>query len=301
MVQSLFVFSQENFTTKENCFINFYNNKLGLGLMDILPKEGFIKIRGYRLHYLQWGEKGFPLIILHSMAMDAHAYDFLSKVLSVEYQILAFDLLDHGDSEKLNGPIGFEEHAEIVWQAIKKLGFSPTVLIEHSLGGILGMILTAKYPDEFKGLVLVDIAPFDLTDKRYAPPRRPPKSFASENEARKFLLETFPKFTKESIENRMKYAFVKCPDGSLCFRGIGEALRPPDVDLWPFVERIRLPTLLLIGGDSGIVSLCVCERMSSFIHDFKAITVKGATHMLPQDKPLEFEREVWSFLASLHT
>lgn len=267
-------------------------------MTSTIPKEGFIKSKGFRLHYLQWGQKGLPLVILHGMTMDAHAYDLFSKTASSEYQVLAFDLLDHGDSEKLTRPVGNKEHAKVIWHAIKQLGFSCSVIIGHSLGGILGMILAAEHPDALKGLVLVDIVPFDLNDNRLEPPKLPPNSFANENKAREFLHETFPKFTKEEIENRLKQALIKLSDGKLRFKGI--MLRLHTVDLWPFVDRIKSPTLLLVGGDSEIVTPEALERMRSLIHDFKAVTVKGATHMLPLDKPLKFEREVRSFLASLH-
>ena len=269
-------------------------------VMSIQPKEGFVTSGGFRLHYLQWGQGGPPLVILPSMGMDAHAYDAFSRAVSGEHRVLAFDLLDHGDSEKLTRPVGQEEHAEVVRGAYRQLGFSPNVLIGHSIGGMLGMILAAKHPDELKGLVLVDIVPFDPTQLRRAPPMEPPESFADEDEAGRYIRQRYPGFTQEAVENRMRYAFTKSPDGGLRFKGIGNTLRGGiRADLWPFVERIRTPTLLLVAGEGRIVTAGALERMRSLIPDFTAVTVEGATHMIPQDRPAAFEREVRAFLARI--
>jgi pimeloyl-ACP methyl ester carboxylesterase len=235
------------------------------------------------------------------MGMDTHTYDTFSTTMVTKHQVLAFDLLDHGESEKLTRPVRREEHAEIVRGAYKQLGFSPNVLIGHSIGGMLGIILAAQYPEELRGLVLVDIAPFDPTLPRSPPPRtEPPESFANEVEARTYLRQRYPGFTQEAIENRTKYAFMRSTDGRLRFKGTGEMLRESiRVDLWPFVARIRTPTLLLVAGESRLITSDTLERMHSLIPDFQAVTVTGATHMIPQDSPSAFEREVQAFLSRI--
>jgi pimeloyl-ACP methyl ester carboxylesterase len=235
------------------------------------------------------------------MGMDGHAYDAFSKAIADEHRVLAIDLLDHGDSEKLTKPVGLQVHAEVIRGVYTQLDFVPNVLIGHSVGGMLGMVLAAEHPDEMKGLVLVDIAPFDPT-RLPPPPPSPPESFANTTDARTFLSQRFPRFTAEAVANRMKYAFLRNPDGSLRFKGTGETLRKGGrVDLWPFVERIKTSTLLLVAEESRIVTPETVERMRSVIPDFTVVTVKEATHMVPQDKPTKFEHEVRSFLTHIRT
>ena len=251
---------------------------------------------GFRLHYIRWGVRGASLLLLHSMGMDAHGFDIFSRAVADEYRVLALDLLDHGDSEKPTRPVGLGEHAEVVRGAYTQLGFSPNTLIGHSIGGIIGMVLAAKYLEDLEGLVLVDIAPFKM-DRPRAPRPAPPESFADEEEARAYIRQRYPRMTYEAVENRLKHAFKRSPDGRFRLKGVGGALRGGlSVDLWQFVEQIRTPTLLLIGEESTLVTPDTSERMRSLIPDFKVVTVEGATHMVPQDKPRAFEREVRAFL-----
>jgi len=268
--------------------------------MSIPYAEGFMSSKGFKIHFLEWGSKGPSIVLLHSMQMDAHGFDMFSKSISNEYRVLALDILDHGDSEKPTRPVGLEEHADVLREVYKKLDYCPNVLIGHSIGGMLGIILAAKYPDELLGLVLVDIAPRDPTMPPRPPRPPPPEYFANEAEAEAYVRERFPKFTQEAIENRLKYGFVKEPDGRLRLKSKGDAVRGGiDTDLWPFVERINVPTLLLAAGEGWIVTGNTIDRMRSIIPNFEALTVEGATHMIPQDKPEEFERLVRAFLTKV--
>jgi pimeloyl-ACP methyl ester carboxylesterase len=265
-------------------------------------KEDFIEIKGFKLHYLMWGERGPPIVILHSMGMDAHGFDIFSKAISDEYRVLAITILGHGDSEKPSRLVGLEEHAALIHDVFNSLGFTGNVLIGHSVGGMLGMILAARYPRDIKGLVLVDIAPFDRAAMRGRRRPRPevPDSFANEDELITYLRNRYPKFTEEAYQNRVKYAFKKGPNGLIRFKGLGDTIRPSlETDLWPYIEQIKTPTLLLIAGDGFIVTNSACERMQSSIPQFDTKTIIGATHMIPQDKPAEFEDTVRKFLLKI--
>jgi len=262
------------------------------------PQKGYLRSCGYRLHYLLWGATGPKLVLLHSMGMDAHGFDRFAESLQEEYRLLAFDILDHGDSEKPREPIGLRDHAEVIRDGYRQLGFSPNVLIGHSVGGMIGMVLAAEHPDELRGLVLVDIAPFELTGRPTQQP--PPGFFSDEDEARRYIRQRYPGFTPEAVENRMRHAFVRDEKGRLKLKATGAAIRPGlAVDLWPYVERIETPTLLILGGESDLVTDETLERMKATMPRLQVVTVEGATHMVPQDKPAEFERHVREFLKTL--
>jgi pimeloyl-ACP methyl ester carboxylesterase len=257
-------------------------------------KEGFLKYGDYNLHHVRWGEKGHKVLLIHSMGMDGHSMDALAENLKEEYQVLSLTILNHGDSDPPKGSISLPDHAEVMRGCYTQLGFSPSVLVGHSVGGMMGMVLAAEHPDEFEGLVLVDIAPFDFT--RYSPRPQPPDSFKDEAEALDWLKERYPSFTPYYYENRLKYAFRK-EDGVLRLKPRGDKIRGGlATDLWPYVERIKAPTLLLIGEESDLVTPETQERMENTVPDIEAIKVKGTGHMIPQNRPKEFEKLVKAYL-----
>ncbi len=267
-------------------------------ILNPQPREGYLKSSGYKIHYLQWGGSGPKLVFIHSMGVDAHSLDMLSEALQGEYQILALDILDHGDSDTPKDVVSLEEHAEIMRDCYRQLGFEPNVLVGHSVGGMMGMILAAKHPDEFNGLALVDIAPFELTGRPTRPP--PPNFFCDENEARDYFRQRYPGFTPEAVENRVKHALVKNEKGKLVLKPTGAAIRSSlAVDLWPYVERIKTPTLMVLGGESTLVTEDTLKRMEKVVPKLNIVTVEEATHMVPQDKPEEFETQIRAFLKDL--
>ncbi len=265
-------------------------------------REGFVTVDGYRMHYLEWGESGPQIVALHSMGMDAHGLDLFSESMSRDYRILAIDLLAHGDSDTPRGPIGLEEHTEIVRGVALERGFRKITLVGHSIGGMISMVYAAKHPEEVEKVVLVDIAPFDISalPRRRRMPPPPPESFESEEEALKYFRERYPRFTEEALQNRVKYALQRGPDGRLRLKSSPErtaSLRGAlAIDLWPFIEKIRAPTLLIRGSESQLVTDEAVKRMRELLKDFQVVIIEGATHMVPQDRPEEFERAVRNFL-----
>ncbi|HUS78455.1 MAG TPA: alpha/beta hydrolase [Patescibacteria group bacterium] len=269
--------------------------------MSSEPKEGFMKSGGYKIHYLLWGGSGPKLVFIHSMGMDARGFDITSRSMQGEYQILALDILDHGNSESPKEPVSLPEHADIMRDCYRQMGFFPTVLVGHSVGGMMGMVLAAEYPEDFKGMVLVDIAPFTMSEGRERDPRpQPPDLFASEDEARAYFRERYNDMTEESIENRVKYSLVKDEEGNYRRKPSGEMIRGGlSTDLWPFVERMSTPCLLLKGGDSTLVTDETLQRMKKTVPDLKVVEVEGVGHMVPQGKPEEFESHLRQFLKDL--
>ena len=257
-----------------------------------------MKSGGYRIHYLLWGGSGPKLVFLHSMGMDARGFDTISGALAKEYQVLALDILDHGDSDTPEEPVGLRDHAEIMQDCYRQLGFYPNVLVGHSVGGMMGMVIAAEHPEDLKGLVLVDIAPFEMTGRPSRPP--PPEHFADEEEARRYFRERYPGFTPEAVENRVRYALTRDEKGRLKLKPTGDAIRQGlATDLWPYVERMMAPTLMILGSESTLVTEETVKRMKRTLPDLKAVTVRGATHMVPQDKPEEFEGHLRTFLEGL--
>lgn len=266
--------------------------------MSIEPEEGYVTSGGFRIHYLMWGGEGPSLVLLHSFGADAHSFDEFSQALSGGHRILALDLLDLGDSEKPSRSVGITEHAEVIRGAYTELGFAPNVLVGHSIGGMIGTVIAAEYPDDLRGLVLVDIAPIGPERLPTSRPK-PPEDFDEEG-LMVYLKERYSRSTPEFIENRMRHAFVKGEDGRFRFKYSGEAIRGHiDEDLWPHVERLVIPTLLLLGGESSLVPPVTVERMRSIMPNLDVTVVKDATHAIPQDRPDEFRQLIESFVASL--
>jgi esterase len=259
----------------------------------MVMKEGFLDSKGYKVHHCIWGSKGPKVLLIHSMGLDGHSMDKLAESLKEEYQILSLTILDHGDSAPPKSPISLPDHAEVMRDCYKQLGFEPSVLIGHSVGGMMGMVLAADYPAEFNGLVLVDIAPFESTGSTRRPPL--PEHFESRVEAKKWLADRFPGFTEYYIKNRLDYAFWQ-RGGKYYLKPNGNKVRSGLViDLWPYLERVKCPVQVYKGVNSDLVTPNSRARMSK-MPNVEIIDVEDTGHMIPQDVPEKFEELIRGFL-----
>ena len=257
---------------------------------------------GYKIHYLRWGDSGPKLVFIHSMGMDARGFDITCRALAGDYQILALDILDHGDSETPKEPVSLPDHAEVMRKAYMQMDFKPNVLVGHSVGGMMGMVLAAKHPKDFNGMVLVDIAPFTFSGERRSSDPRPQvvNEYKTLEEARAFFKERYSDFVDEAVENRVQYGLIKGEDGVYRRKPTGDAIRGGlSTDLWPYVEKMKVPCFLMKGATSNLVTPETLERMKRLLPKLEVATFEGVGHMIPQGKPDEFERHLRNYFNSL--
>src|SRR5689334_9340772 len=62
-------------------------------------KSGFITVNTVKLHYLDWGGKGDPLLFLHGMGDTAHIYDSLAPKFTNQFRVLGLTRRGHVQSE----------------------------------------------------------------------------------------------------------------------------------------------------------------------------------------------------------
>ena len=73
--------------------------------LAIKPESSFVEVSGARIHYLRWGDRARPgLLLVHGNAAHAHWWDFIAPFLARDYNVAAMDLSGMGDSDwRTNG------------------------------------------------------------------------------------------------------------------------------------------------------------------------------------------------------
>jgi pimeloyl-ACP methyl ester carboxylesterase len=113
-------------------------------------------VNGVRLHYRETSGEGGPLLCLHGITSNARSWDGLALELAPEYRVLAPDLRGRGDSDKPFDDYGLATHAADVVALLDRLEIARAVVIGHSMGALIGMMLATAHPDRVAKLVLVD-------------------------------------------------------------------------------------------------------------------------------------------------
>lgn len=115
------------------------------------------KLERARIHYRLEGE-GPNLTLLHCWTGNLTLYDDLVSLLPRKYQYLRADFPGHGKSPRASQytPAFFGELIEDLW---RRHEVGETVVIGHSLGGMVGLWLAVASPAKVKGLVLLSSTP----------------------------------------------------------------------------------------------------------------------------------------------
>lgn len=115
---------------------------------------------GGTLHAGVWDPVGAPaeaptVVAIHGITSTHRAWDLLPASLP-GVRVVAPDLRGRGRSNGLGGPFGMARHADDVAALLRAVGGAPAVVVGHSMGGFVSVVLAHRHPDLVTEVVLVD-------------------------------------------------------------------------------------------------------------------------------------------------
>jgi len=272
------------------------------------PRESTLPIRGFRLHYVEWGDPANrPLILLHGITGHARTWDTLATALADRWHVLALDQRGHGDSDPApDGDYSVGAMADDLEAFADARGYRRFTLLGLSMGGRVAMGFAGAHPERVERLVIVDIAP-EIHPPGMARIRtmiaNAPESIESEEWAVETAMAANPRADVAELRHRIKHALKREPDGTLTWkyaRDLREMMRRggrrEPMDLWERLTCITCPTLLVRGAESDVLSPELAARVVSSLRDGRLVEVPDAGHTVPGDRPAQFVEVVRSFL-----
>lgn len=252
-----------------------------------------------RLHVHEWGEPDAPaLVCLHGITGHGRRFRRLvEERLDARFRVLAPDLRGHGRSAS-DEPWTLEAHVEDVLESVT----SRAAWIGHSFGGRLIMEVTARRPELVARAILLDPAiyvPQEIASELAAEEQRD-KSFASVDEAIAARSAELFSTSREILEEEMREHLVESQDGRLRYRYFQPVVAAAYLELArrpPPFETLRVPTLLLVGAESKLVSAGEAEHYRAALGDLFELAVVPGGHSPLWDAFEETAAAVATFLA----
>jgi lipase len=246
------------------------------------------------LALFEWGEPDAPRVVcLHGVRNHGRHFAPLAAELS-EFHVLAPDLLGHGSSP-WEPPWDIGAHCTAIRETI---GPRPAFLLGHSFGGRLAFELAARAPDLAPKLVLLDPAillpgPVALAAAENA---RKELSFVSFDELverrfdesqlhfapRELVAEDLAPHVETGDDGRLRYRYCQ----SAVVAAYGEMASAP-----PAFEDVRVPTLLVLGGQSYLPYDHLLDAHRASLGDLLEVAVVPGGHSVLWDA-LEVTAEV---------
>ncbi|MGH3016627.1 MAG: alpha/beta fold hydrolase [Gaiellaceae bacterium] len=256
-----------------------------------------------RLHEHGWGAEGAPPVVcLHGV--NAHGGRFRALAegrLASRYRVRALDLRGHGHSG-WEAPWTIEAHVGDLKQTVTE----PAAWIGHSFGGRLVMELAAREPALVERAVLLDPAmavPIDIAHAR-AMDELQEHSFASPEEALEARiggtgLGWLANTPRELLEEEVREHLVELSGGRFRYRYSSEAVAAAYHEMAndpPPFDALRIPTLLVVGSHSKLVSAGELERYRAALGDLLEVAVVPGGHIVLWDALEETGAAIDAFL-----
>ncbi len=272
-------------------------------------RDELIELRGLRFYYRDWASakpNAPTLLLLHGYTGHARSWDSFAAAMSSRYRVLALDQRGHGETQW--APATAYDTSEMVADVeafVKALGLSNFALLGLSMGGLVSIGYAGKRPAALSKLVIVDIAPeIDVEGlKRIQVGVVRSDVFDSVEEAYARARVDNPIPPDDQLRHRVEYSMMRRDDGKFTYR-YDRALRdpanprkgiPPE-EGWRLAANINVPTLLVRGEVSDILSKPVAAQMAKAIPNCRLVEVAGSGHPVPLDKPDAFLDAVATFL-----
>jgi len=251
--------------------------------------------------------RGAPVLLVHGQPGSAEDWDGLCEALGEENRLLVVDRPGYGNSGLEARPMA--DNADLLADLLLEHVGSPAVVVGHSYGGGIALLMAARRPESVAGLVLLaavgapnSVNGFDhllatpalgaalsavglFTVGRLLPPLRQLSSR---------LPAPLGEWLQLSLPDR-PYAAELNQQGVRLWRTFvteQRSLLASLGDLERSMDRVRVPTVVASGTRDVVVPPQAAAALAAGIRGAELVSLTGVGHFLARDAPAEVARLV---------
>jgi len=285
---------------------------------------------GLSLYYRAYGEGPRTVLCLPGLTRNSRDFTELATRLADRYRVLSPDLRGRGFSDHDPNPAHYAPGTYVrdVWTLLDGLGIDEVAVVGTSLGGLMAMLMADQQPRRLAAAVLNDIGP-ELPKAAMARileyvGRRPPVEDwdAATRATREAYELAMPGMDDAFWADHARRSYRENPDGKPApdmDPAIGDAARKAQgplkvlrflrrlglvkrvagvpIDLWDAFAAMTMPTLLVHGALSDVLTAEIVAKMRARKPDLEVATVPGRGHAPMLDEP-EARAAIEAFLAA---
>ncbi|MEW9093473.1 MAG: alpha/beta hydrolase [Clostridiaceae bacterium] len=128
-------------------------------LEEIKPYGKMVEVDNESMHVYSMGNGEETIVLLAGHGVPLPSADFapLMRELSKKYTVVTVEYFGVGFSDETDKPRTCENYMNEIRTSLDKAGFKPPyILMPHSISGIYSEYYATKYPEEVKGMILLD-------------------------------------------------------------------------------------------------------------------------------------------------
>ena len=240
-----------------------------------------------------------PIVFIHGFPFDHYMWDAQVERFSDSYYCVAYDIRGLGISPVGDGQFTMELFVDDLENIIDNLNLNKPILCGLSMGGYIALRAVERMEDKLSGLILCDTK--SLADTNEGKINRAMGIRQINDEGQDTFVEQFisncfaDKFKQDkkseydTIVNRAKtYDAIGLKGCLLAMAG--------RTDTTSYLPKVSIPTLVICGEEDNLTPPEVMKSMSDKIRNSNFVTIKGAGHLSPVERPQEVNNEIEKFL-----
>lgn len=267
-----------------------------------MSTTGTAAVNGQRLYYEVSGS-GTPLVLIMGIGYDATLWGNQVPAFSEHFSCVTFDNRDVGRSSKASGPYSIDDMADDVVGLLDHLHLPKAHVLGLSMGAMIGQSLAVRHPDRVDRLV--------LTGAAAAPARAafdPIQVWgwlkARDAEGGTFAAEQFVwLFSTSFLRNRPAVdatvaSLQSNPNPVTPEAYARQASAYVKFDILGRLGSVKAKTLVITGEQDLLTPPWLGREIAAAIPNarFELVSGDGASHVLPLERPGDFNRLVVDFL-----
>ncbi len=272
------------------------------------PEAKFYTSLRLKLHWLDWGNPGAPVLILQHGGMDhCRSWDHIAREFAQAYHVIAPDLRGHGESAwSSDGNYTVASHVYDFAELIRVNGWSNVRVVAHSLGGNVAARFAGIYPGVVEKLVLVEGLGYPPAARKMLRKQSPgqrlrgwiemerdlakrqPRNLASVEDAIARMRKAHPELSAETAAYVTTHGVRRNEDDSYAWKydPYVRMLFPDltEIELAQIWAEIDCPVLLIRGANSWETDPLRDGRFAHF-RNARAVEIAGASHDVHHHQP----------------
>lgn len=256
-----------------------------------------VDANGIRQHYLRYGGKGKPVVIVPGITSPATTWGFVAERFGRHFDTYVLDVRGRGLSEASDTlDYGLDACAADIAGFVAALGLQKFALVGHSMGARHGIRMASRFGTGLERVVLVD-PPVSGPGRRPYPAQLPwyvdSIRLMKKGDSFEALRPFSPTWTDDQLRLRAEWLHT-CDERAIVasYNGFHQD------DIHADLPRIKVPTLLMVAGRGGVILPEDIVEIQSLNPAIEVVQVATAGHMIPWDDEAGFYRAFGGFLGT---
>ncbi len=169
-----------------------------------------LTVNGARLEYIDEGRGDPPFIFVHGWGCDLRSWEPQVRDLSRDHRCVAVNLRGRGNSETVP-PFDPSQAADDVAALSEELALGPAIVVGHSLGGLVALLLNDRRPELVRGVVMGDSPITAAREGRFARAVDAVTQAGSMGPVAESVESFFTEETSEEIRELVREMVLGCP------------------------------------------------------------------------------------------